>query len=89
MIRDLHVQDAGTATEAADILPTVPELPVTCKTSERLGSLQTQGSKFWMVSLPSLPGEGALTADPYSRVGASLERKESAPPAKPPCDTKA
>lgn len=27
---------------------------------------------------------GRLTADPYSRVGASLERKEGAPPVKAP-----
>ena len=50
----------------------------------RLASFRTQGSRFWMISLPSLPGEGPLTADPYSQVGAKLARKEGAPPAKPP-----
>ena len=61
--------------------PPVPDLPKTGRVSAELpGALQKQGSRFWMVSLPSLPGEGALTADPYSQVGASLERKEGTPP---------
>ena len=64
--------------------PAGPGLPMAQVSSGLLGSLQRQGSKFWMVSLPSLPVEGALTADPYSRVGASLERKEGAPPVKAP-----
>ena len=43
-----------------------------------------QGFKFWVSRLPSLPGEGALTADPYSKVGSSVQRSPSTPPAKPP-----
>ena len=64
--------------------PPVPESPIARKGSGLMGGLQRQGSKFWMISLPSLPVEGALTADPYSRVGATLERKEGAPPVKAP-----
>lgn len=64
--------------------PPVPDSPIARKASGLMGGLQRQGSKFWMISLPSLPVEGALTADPYSRVGASLERKEGAPPVKAP-----
>ena len=43
-----------------------------------------QGSEFWVSRLPSLPGEGAITADPYSKVGSSVQRSPSTPPAKPP-----
>ena len=82
-----HVQGVGSIPEEtaeSQVCPPVPGLPMGRKSSGFIGTLQSQGSKFWMVSLPSLPVEGALTADPYSRVGASLERKEGAPPVKAP-----
>ena len=43
-----------------------------------------QGLEFWVSRLPSLPGEGAITADPYSKVGSSVQRSPSTPSAKPP-----
>ena len=92
------LQAAGKDAEACPVVPeacaTVPEtsasVPGTPRAQGRSGSLgrlasfRTQGLRFWMISLPSLPGEGPLTADPYSQVGAKLARNESAPPAKPP-----
>ena len=82
-----HVQGIGSIPEESaepPARPPVPDSPRAGKASGLMGSLQRQGSKFWMVSLPSLPVEGALTADPYSRVGASLDRRECAPPVKAP-----
>lgn len=75
------MQDAGSDIEADGGLRSaasaaVPEAP---KRTSR-----DYGSEFWMMSLPSLPGEGALTADPYSRVGVKMERNESTPPLKLP-----
>lgn len=49
------------------------------------GELATQGSssteqafRIW-----SLPNEGAITSDPYSKVGGSIERNEGKPPSRP------
>ena len=37
-----------------------------------------QAFRIW-----SLPNEGAITSDPYSKVGGSIERNEGKPPSRP------
>jgi hypothetical protein len=74
----------ATVPETSASVPGTPKAQRRSGSLGRLASFRTQGSRFWMTSLPSLPGEGPLTADPYSQVGAKLERNEGAPPAKPP-----
>ncbi len=37
-----------------------------------------QAFRIW-----SLPNEGAITTDPYTKVGGSVERNESKPPVRP------
>ena len=50
---------------------------------EGQGITSSRAGSFWMRPLPSLPIEGALTADPYAKTGADAARNESAPPVRP------
>ena len=62
--------------------------PATCSPSAHAAPQEhgeeEQGAEFWVSRLPSLPGEGAITADPYNKVGSSVQRSPSTPPAKLP-----
>jgi hypothetical protein len=73
----------ATVSETSASMPSTPRAHGRLGSLGRLPSFRTQGSRFWMISLPSLPGEGPLTADPYNQVGAKLHCNEGTPPAKP------